>query len=66
MNIGRLDQGADYSIEGPSSRIDRLVITDNERDLCVEIRRDLKPNNQICKAADRVIGVLKIHFCQEM
>ena len=45
MNIGRINQCAYYNIEGPSGRRDRLTTTDNERNLGIEIRRDLKPNN---------------------
>ena len=47
MHIGRLDQSAEYSIEGPSSKRDRLATTDNEQDLSVKIRSDLKPHNQV-------------------
>ena len=40
MNIGQLNQCADYTIEGASGRKDSLTTTDNEHDLGVEIRRD--------------------------
>ena len=55
MHIGQLNQGADFSIQP----------TDNERDFGVEIRRDLKALNLVCKVAfavDRVFGILKNKF----
>ena len=62
MNIECMNQGGDYSIVDPPGERDRLTTTINEIDLCIEISKDLKPNDQVCKVAstaNRVLGMFR-------
>ena len=65
MNNGQLNQGADYTIGDQDGERRKLTRTSNERDLGVQISKDLKPHDQVCKMAlttNRVLGVLKNTF----
>ena len=65
MHIGRSNIGSDYNIEDSVSTRITLAKSTSERDLGVEISKDLKPYNQICKAAstaNRVLGLLRNTF----
>ena len=65
MNIGRQNQGADYTIRDQNGDRIKLTTTRNERDLGLQISKDLKPHDQVCKAAsttNRVLGMLKNTF----
>ena len=59
------NQGADYTIRDQNGESRILTITTNERDLGVQISKDLKPHDKVCKAAsksNRVLGMLKNTF----
>ena len=65
MNIGRHNQGADYTIRDQNGDMRKLSTTTSERDLGLQISKDLKPHDQVCKTAstaNRVLGMLKNTF----
>ena len=65
MYIGRLNIGADFIIEGSAEKRTTIALSSGERDLGVEISKDLKPYNQVCKvasAANRMLGLLRNTF----
>ena len=45
INIGGQNQGADYTIRDQNGERRKLTITTNERDLGVQISKDLKPHD---------------------
>ena len=51
MHIGWSNVGYAYSIEDSSSTRTTLAVATSERDLGVEIKKDLEPYDQVCKAA---------------
>ena len=60
MNIWRLNQG--LQIIDPVEERDMLTTTTNERDHGIEISKDLKPHDLVCKVAstaNRVLGMLR-------
>ena len=64
MNIGRQNQGADYTNRDQNGDKKKFITT-NERDFGLQISKDLKPHDLFCKAAstaNRVIGLLKNTF----
>ena len=60
MNIGRLNRGEDYSIASPVGKRDMFRATTNERDLGMEIRKSLKPHDQVYKSASKAYRVFNV------
>ena len=65
MNIGRQNQVADFTISDHDRESRKPTIITIERDLSVQICKDLKPHDQVCKAAstaNRFVGMWKNTF----
>ena len=47
MNIRKINNGGEYTIENEDLQRLLLIHTTNERDLEIEISNDLRPHNQV-------------------
>ena len=47
MNIRKINNGGEYTIENEDLQRMQLIHTTNERDLGIEISYDLRPHNQV-------------------
>ena len=68
MNVGRTNTESAYTIEDDLGNRTGLAPISNERDLGIMISRDLKPHDQVCKAAsmaNKVLGMLKSTFSRD-